>query len=62
MSFVLYHKKTFSDAGGGSWHYISIFNFPNFGSRERGGVVVERRTQNLEVLGSITTGVTVLCP
>ena len=28
----------------------------------RGGVVVERRTLNQEVLGSIPTGVTVLCP
>ena len=30
--------------------------------RERGGVVVERRTLNREILGSIPTGVTVLCP
>ena len=30
--------------------------------RERGGVVVERRTPNREVLGSIPTGVIVLCP
>ena len=30
--------------------------------RERGGVVVERRTPNGEVLGSIPTGVIVLCP
>ena len=30
--------------------------------RERGGVVVERRTPNQEVLGSIPTGVAVLCP
>ena len=30
--------------------------------RERGGVVVERRTPNHEVLGSNPTGVTVLCP
>ena len=30
--------------------------------RERGGVVVERRTPNREVLGSNLTGVTVLCP
>ena len=30
--------------------------------RERGGVVLERRTPNREVLGSIPTGVTVLCP
>ena len=29
---------------------------------ERGGVVVERRTPNLEVLGSNPTSVTVLCP
>ena len=28
----------------------------------RGVVVVERRTPNLEVLGSIPTDVTVLCP
>ena len=27
-----------------------------------GGVVVERRTPNREVLGSIPTGVTVVCP
>ena len=30
--------------------------------RERGGVVVERRTLNRDVLGSIPTGVKVLCP
>ena len=30
--------------------------------RERGGVVVERRTPNREVLGSNPTSVTVLCP
>ena len=30
--------------------------------RERGGVVVERRTPNREVLGSIPTGVSVVCP
>ena len=30
--------------------------------RERGGVVVERRTPNREVLGSIPTGAIVLCP
>ena len=30
--------------------------------RERGGVVVERRTPNREGLGSIPTGATVLCP
>ena len=30
--------------------------------RERGGVVVERRTPNREILGSIPTSVTVLCP
>ena len=30
--------------------------------RERGGIVVECRTLNREVLGSIPTGVTVLCP
>ena len=29
---------------------------------ERSGVVVERRTPNREVLDSIPTGVTVLCP
>ena len=29
--------------------------------RERGGVVVERRTTNREVLGSIPTSGTVLC-
>ena len=29
---------------------------------ERGGVVVESRTPRREVLGSIPTGVTVLCP
>ena len=33
-----------------------------FEYRERGGVVVERRTPNREVLGSIPTGITVLCP
>ena len=32
------------------------------GKRERGGVVVEGRTPNLEVLGSIHTGINVLCP
>ena len=31
-------------------------------TRERGGVVVERQTPNREVLGSIPTGVTMLCP
>ena len=31
-------------------------------ARERGGVVVERRTPNLEVLGSNPTSVIVLCP
>ena len=31
-------------------------------NRERGGVVVERRTPNLEVLGSNPTSVTGLCP
>ena len=30
--------------------------------RERDGVVVERWTLNLEVLGSVPKGVTVLCP
>ena len=30
--------------------------------RERAGVEVERRTPNRQVLGSIPTGVTVLCP
>ena len=30
--------------------------------KERDGVVVERQTPNLEVLGSIPTDVTVLCP
>ena len=30
--------------------------------RERDGVVVELRTLNQEVLGSIPTGVIVLCP
>ena len=29
---------------------------------ERGGLVVERRTPNREVLGSIPTRLTVLCP
>ena len=29
---------------------------------ERGGLVVERRTPNLEVLGLISTRVTMLCP
>ena len=33
-----------------------------FYGHERGGVVVERRTPNLEVLGSNPTSVTVLCP
>ena len=32
------------------------------GIRERGGVVVERQTPNREVLGSIPTSGTVLCP
>ena len=31
-------------------------------SRERGGVMVECLTLNKEVLGSIPTGFTVLCP
>ena len=31
-------------------------------NRERGGIVVERRTLNREVLDSIPTGVTGLCP
>ena len=30
--------------------------------RERGGVVMGRRTPNREVMGSIPTGATVLCP
>ena len=33
-----------------------------FALRERGGVVVERRTPDREALGSIPTGVIVLCP
>ena len=36
--------------------YITLISW------ERGGVVVELRTLNREVLGSILTGVTVLCP
>ena len=39
-------------------HYNVGFNI----TRERGGVMVERQTLNREVLGSILTGVTVLCP
>ena len=41
----------------------TMFN-PNSvaGQRERGGVVIERRAPNLEVLPSTRTGVTVLCP
>ena len=34
----------------------------NMTGRERGGVVVKRRTPTREVLGSIPAGVTVLCP
>ena len=30
--------------------------------REHGGIVVERPTPNREVLGSISTSVTMLCP
>ena len=40
----------------------SQFCFHNFVLGERCGVVVECQTLNLEVLGSISTGVIVLCP
>ena len=39
------------------WERAGHFALP-----ERNGVVVERRTPNPEVLGSIPTGITVLCP
>ena len=40
-------------------HFMCILNKIIW---EHGGVVVECRTQNREVLGLIPTGVTVLCP
>ena len=39
-----------------------IFDPYQLGYREWGGVVVERQTPNREVLGSIPTAVSVLCP
>ena len=36
--------------------------FPKLSDGDIGGIVVEHRTLNLEVLGSITTGGTKLCP
>ena len=42
----------------GTTCYIKVTN--DF--REHGGVAVERQTLNREVLGSIPTSVTVLCP
>ena len=41
---------------------INVLFICPFPDRDRGGVVVERRTPNREVLGPIPTGVTVLCP
>ena len=41
-------------------HMLKINQY-SLNQRERGGVVAERRTPNREVLGSIPTGVIVLC-
>ena len=43
------------------WHHGPNVHVKYF-QRGCGGIVVECRTPNREVLGSIPTGVTVLCP
>ena len=53
---------SFSSVGLTNFSYLySIFLFVVL-RHQRGGVVIERLTPNREVLGSIPTGVTVLCP
>ena len=42
--------------------FLPSENFSFCRAKERGDLVVERRTPNREVLGSIPTRVTVLCP
>ena len=42
--------------------YVCMIQLDQMPVREGGGVVVECRTPNREVLGSIPTGITVLCP
>ena len=45
----------------GKFPRLNLLYFKSF-ERERGGVAVEHLTPNREVLGSIPTGGTVLCP
>ena len=58
------HAETLHEEINSNLFYIMVVAFHSraFYARERGGVVVERRTPNREVLGSIPIGVTVLCP
>ena len=44
------------------WDQYKLPMHMNGEKRERGGVVVESRTPNREIMGSIPTGSTVLCP
>ena len=52
----------FNDTVFGKIIFSDISHHITYHSREQGGVMVECWTLNKEVLGSIPTGLTVLCP
>ena len=76
FGWVVKHSKSYPDrvyyfnvnSGASTWEFPDLIKDYNvskdfkINKREGGGVVIEHQTPNQEVLGSIPTGSTMLCP